>query len=218
MRASLIAPLALACAIAPWAAGIAAAQSATGPDLAVRGYAAAGTMIFSADQSFDAVLGRRALPTFGGGVEVVLRDHLFVGVGAWRAAHDGERVFVGPDQSVFPLGIPLKVTITPLELTGGWRFTGLSSRVVPYAGGGFSSFRYTEDSDTDEASDDLSGRFNGFHLLGGAEVRVSTWIGVAGEVVWTSIPNGLGDSGASQAFDETNLGGTAIRVKVVVGR
>ncbi len=127
-------------------------------------------------------------------------------------------MFVGPDQAVFPLGIPLEVKVTPLEVTGGWRFTGLSRRVVPYAGAGLSSFKYVEHSDTDDAGESLDDRFNGFHVLGGVEARLGSWLGVAGEVVWTSVPDGLGAGGASRAFDETNLGGTAVRVKVVVGR
>lgn len=214
---SITAPV-LLCLLAPFAATQASAQSGQSPDIAIRGYGSAGTMVFTASQSFDAVLGKRSLPTFGGGVEVILRGNIFIGVGAWRARADGERVFVGPDDEVFPLGIPLTVTVTPLEITGGWRFTGLSRRVVPYAGGGFSSFNYAEDSETDDPGDGLDDRFSGFHVLGGVEARLGSWIGIASEVVWTSIPDGLGTTGASHAFDETNLGGTAIRVKVIVGR
>jgi opacity protein-like surface antigen len=208
----------LVCLLAPFVVERAQAQARSSSDLAVRGFASGGLMIFSASESFDAVLGKRSLPTFGGGIEVVLRDNIFIGVGAWRASQEGERVFVGPDDEVFPLGIGLNVKVTPIELTGGWRFTNVSRRFVPYIGGGFSSFKYSEDTDTSESDDDVDERFSGGHLLGGVEVRVSSWIGVSGEVVWTTIPDALGEAGASKAFDETNLGGTAIRVKVVVGR
>lgn len=208
----------LVCLLAPFAVASARAQTRSSSGLAIRGYGSGGVMIFSAAESFDAVLGKRSLPTFGGGVEVILRDNIFIGVGAWRASQDGERVFVGPDNEVFPLGIPLQVTVTPIELTGGWRFTNLSRRFVPYVGGGFSSFKYSEDTNSDAPDDDVDERFGGGHLLGGVEVRVSAWLGVSGEVVWTTIPDGLGSAGASKAFDETNLGGTAVRVKVVVGR
>lgn len=208
----------LVCLLAPVAVERANAQTGAITDLAIRGYGSAGVMIFTASQSFDAVLGSRSLPTFGGGVEVILRDNIFISVSAWRASKDGERVFVGPGDEVFPLGIPLKVKVTPIELTGGWLFTNVSRRFVPYVGGGFSSFRYAEDTDTDEPDDDVDERFSGAHLLGGVEVRIGSWIGVSGEVVWTTVPDGLGQAGASQAFDETNLGGTAVRVKIVVGR
>jgi hypothetical protein len=209
----------LAALAGPIGAGTAAAQSAPASvDIGVRGYGSAGLMIFSAADSFDAVLGTRSLATFGGGVEVLLGDHLFVGAGAWRASRDGERVFVGEDGEVFHLGIPLAVAVTPVEITGGWRFTRIWRRAVPYAGGGLTSVKYTEDVDTDDPGEDVSGRFTGFHVLGGVELRVNDWLGLAGEVAWSSVPDALGDAGASQAFDEDNLGGTAIRVKVVVGR
>lgn len=216
MRRTPLALLFLFCLLGPLATVRASAQVPA--DIAIRGYGGVGATIFTASDSFDAVLGTRSLPTFGGGVDVVLRDNIFIGVGAWRASKDGERVFVGPDDEVFPLGIPLKVTVTPIELTGGWRFTRLSQRFVPYVGGGFSSFKYTEDADTDSDDDDVDERFGGFHLLGGVDVRLRSWLGVAGEVVWTSIPDALGEAGVSQAFDETNLGGTSVRVKVVIGR
>ena len=44
------------------------------------------------------------------------------------------------------------------------------------------------------------------------------WVGVIGEVMWTSVADALGKGGASQAFDETNLGGTGLRIKLVIGR
>jgi hypothetical protein len=41
---------------------------------------------------------------------------------------------------------------------------------------------------------------------------------VAGEIAFTSVPDALGVGGASEAFDETNLGGTSYRLKISVGR
>lgn len=218
MRRSSIAFALLLCLIGPLAAAPASAQPGAPVDLGIRGYASFGGTFFTAKESFDAVLDTHSLPTFGGGVEILLREHIFIGVGVWRASKDGERVFVGPDDEVFKLGIPLKVTMTPIELTGGWRFTNLSRRFVPYVGGGFTSFQYKEDSETDSGDDDLDDRFTGGHILGGVDVRLQSWLGVAGEVVWTSVPDALGESGASHAFDETNLGGTSVRVKVIIGR
>jgi hypothetical protein len=54
--------------------------------------------------------------------------------------------------------------------------------------------------------------------MGGAELRLHRLVGVAGEVMWTSVGDALGESGVSQAFDESNLGGTSVRVKVIIGR
>ncbi len=214
MRRSRIALLVVLCVLGPLAASQTAAQSSEGVGL--RGFGSVGTTLFTASDSFDAVLGTDRLTTYGGGVELTEGSALLV-VGAWRASKDGQRVFVS-DGDVFPLGIPLEATVIGIEISGAWRFRRLSTRVIPYAGGGYTSLQYQEDSSTDEDEDDFDDRFNGFHVLGGVDVRLRSWLGVAAEVVWTSVPDAIGESGVSQAFDETDLGGTSIRVKVVVGR
>jgi hypothetical protein len=89
---------------------------------------------------------------------------------------------------------------------------------VPYAGGGWSSFAYEETSEFADAGDNVKERFNGWHLLGGAEFKVTQWLGVGGEIVFSSIPDALGAGGVSEAFDESNLGGTSYRLKISVGR
>ncbi len=122
------------------------------------------------------------------------------------------------DRQVFALGIPTKVTMTPLEVTAGWRFPPRFGRVIPHLGVGYTRLEYQERADFADAGDDTSQSFNGFHVLAGTEVRVARWVGVAGEVVWTSVAGALGDGGVSKAFDEDNLGGTSLRLKLVIGR
>ena len=61
-------------------------------------------------------------------------------------------------------------------------------------------------------------RFAGYHLLGGAEYKILRWLGVAGEVAWTTVPDAIGESGVSQAFNDTDLGGTTLRVKITIGQ
>lgn len=199
--------------------------------IVVRGFATLGSITFQAQESFETVLGSTSGTIFGGGGQVLLRRGLFVEVSASRFAAGGERVFVGPapDREVFRLGIPVDVTITPLEITGGWRYRhcprtlkprlgGCQPRFVPYVGGGFSSYRYQETSDFADDDEQVDERHNGFHIVGGAEFAVIRWLAVGGEVSWSSIADALGEGGVSAAFDESNLGGTTIRLKVSVGR
>jgi hypothetical protein len=194
-------------------AGQAAAQ---GVD--VKGYGMFGGMSFSASESFDAIFGSSTGTIFGGGAEVGLPfGGLYFGVGAWRYSADGERAFVSGSE-VFPLGIPLSVEITPVEITGGWRFKQISSRLVPYVGGGWSSYAYKETSEFAEAGEDVDERFNGFHILGGVEFRATRWLGIGGEIAFSSVPDALGAGGVSGEFDEDNLGGTSYRLKISVGR
>ena len=53
-------------------------------------------------------------------------------------------------------------------------------------------------------------RFSGYHLVGGVEYKITRWLGVAGEVTWTTVPDAIGEAGVSAAFDETDLGGTTL--------
>ena len=87
------------------------------------------TSFLDAADSFDAVLGSSGGLTWGGGVQVAHRSGFFFQFNASYFAADGERVFVS-DGKVFPLGIPVDVTVTPLEFTAGYRFVPKRSRQV----------------------------------------------------------------------------------------
>ncbi len=185
--------------------------------LSLRGIGFASVNLFTAANTFDAVLGASSGPLFGGGLNLTERAAFFQ-VAAWRYMKDGERVFVGTGDEVFPLGIPARITVTELEIGGGWHIRGLSRRLLPYVGGGLTVLWYKETSDFADADENVDERFNGYHLLGGVELRVHRWIGVGGEVAWTSVPDAIAEGGASAAFDEDNLGGASVRLKIIVGR
>jgi hypothetical protein len=191
--------------------------------IGVRGFATFGSISFQAKNTFDAVLGAPSGPIFGGGGQVLLPSGIYVEVSASQFKRDGERVFVGPGNEVFRLGIPLNVTITPLEITGGFRFrnrsrVGVMSRVAAYGGAGYSSYRYQETSESADPGEDVNERFSGFHIVGGAEYQALRWVAIGGEVAWSSIADALGAGGASAAFAEDNLGGTTFRLKLSLGR
>ena len=202
--------------VAAWLVFAASAHAQT--DLAVRGFADVGSVSFAAERTFEAVLGGRSGPVFGGGVEVLLPENLFVDFRASRFRRTGQRVFVYNNES-FPLGIPVTVSITPLELVGGYRFV-TRSRVTPYAGAGIGWHRYEETSEFADANENVHEWFTGFHVLGGAEVRLARWIGAGGDVDWATVPDALGQhaTGASRELQESNLGGFTLRARVVIGR
>ena len=132
---------------------------------------------------------------------------------------DGTRVFAF-EGDVFDLGIPTTVTVTPIEVSGGYRFSSPRSGVIPYIGGGVGWHRYEETSSFAEDNENVDERHTGYHLLGGAELRIGRWLGVAGEAQWTKVAGAIGaNAGAvSTEFDETDLGGVTFRVKFVIGR
>ena len=185
----------------------------------IRGFADVGSTAFAATDSFETILGSATGVVFGGGVEGVLPKNIFVNLRASRFRKTGERVFVTESGERFGLDIPTTITVTPLEFTGGYR-VDRGWRVVPYVGAGFGRHRYEESSDFAAAGEDVKESFTGYHVLGGAEFRVSQWIGAAGELQWATVPDALGQdpNGVSNHFDESDLGGLTVRVKVVIGR
>jgi Outer membrane protein beta-barrel domain len=186
-----------------------------GPSFSIRAFGLFTEQQFAAPTTFEAIFGSAKGPFFGGGAQVVHRNGLFAEVGVSRFKEDGERAFRSNGES-FRLGIPLSATITPIEITGGYRFRlRRHPSIVPYAGAGVGSYGYRE---TSGSSDDVDTRHVGYLAVGGVEVRVHRWIAVGIDGQYTHIPGILGTGGISEDVDEKDLGGTAVRVKFVVGR
>lgn len=171
----------------------------------------------TAKESFDAVTGSSSLSGAGGGAEVHrLWRGVFVRASVSQMKADGERVFVH-DGTVFPLGIPMDITMTPIELGGGWRFTPLGGRMVPYVGAGALWVKYAESSEGDTASEGVNETYPGAVVFGGIDVSVWRFVSAGAEVAWrTATVKDPG--GALAAFGEKNLGGVSVRVMVSIGR
>jgi hypothetical protein len=112
----------------------------------VRPFAVATVEHFSASTSLNAVLDSSTFPLWGGGVDVIVRKRAFIDVTISRLRETGQRAFIF-NGTVFPLGIGLGITLTPVELSAGYRFHLRKSRIVPYAGAGVGWYRYLERSD-----------------------------------------------------------------------
>ena len=199
-----------------------AARPAPAPQqTSIRGFGDFGAIRFAASDTFHAVLGSSTGVFVGGGVEVVLPARFFFNVRLSRFKKSGERVFVD-EGDVFPLGIPVEVGITPVEVTGGYRFQprGRTGTIIPYLGAGLGWHRYSETSDFADSDENVSETFTGYHVLGGVEIRLNRIFAIGGEGQWTTVPDALGSetTSASEAFGETNLGGLGFRVRFTVGR
>ena len=188
------------------------------PAFAVRVFADGGVDKFAASRSFNAILGKDSGPVYGGGGEVVLHGRWFARVSLWRFEAEGERA-VRLENQTFRLGIPLTVTILPIEVTGGYRIPlGRRRSFVPYIGGGIGSHSYKETSSFATGDENVSERFTGYQILGGVEFRIHRLAGVAGEVEYVTVPDAIGAGGLSAEFDEQDLGGVIVRVRVLFGR
>lgn len=173
---------------------------------------------FAAEKTFDGVFGHQTLrPFWGGGLQVSFRKGVFVEIDASRWEQAGQRAFV-VNGTVIPVGLPVTATVTPFDVAGGYRLR-LTRWLRPYGAAGVSRYAYREVSDpvAVDADENIDTSKTGFIAVGGAEIRVHRWVGVAADVAYTRVKGILGAGGISQQFGEDNLGGTAIRVKVLVG-
>ena len=187
------------------------------PSLSIRPFVMGAEQNFAASDTFEAVFETSRGPFFGGGVQVVFLDQFVVELGASRFKQTGERVFRTATGSVFRLGIPVTATVTPFEVTGGYRFP-MWERVRPYVAAGVGSFAYKETSDFADPTENIDARKTGFVVNGGAEVRLHRWIGAAADVQYSRVRGILGGGGISQQVGDNDLGGVAVRFKLIVGR
>ena len=197
------------------AAGIDAPRRRPAPRFGARGYAEGAYQWFTAKDSFEAILDTSGGVFYGGGAQVYFGP-VYVDVGVTRFEKTGERAFVFEGE-VFRLGIPDRITMTPVVVTAGYRFPE-RERIVPYVGGGIGSLKFEETSDFAEADENVSERFTSYHVVGGMEYAATRWLFVGGEVRYTSVPDALGAPGIAAEFDESNLGGVSVAVKVLIGR
>jgi hypothetical protein len=196
-----------------WLAGAGSAAAQVEPRFGVRGVFDAESQSFLASDTFNAIFGDHRGTFVGGGGQVRWKSVLFE-VSASRFKESGERVFISNGE-VFKLGIPTTVTIRPIELTGAWRFRQLW-RVRPYAGGGIGWHRYKESSQFADPAENVEFTERSYHLVGGGEVRLWRWIAAAAEVRYRTVRDAIGEGGASQEYDEDDLGGTSVAFRILV--
>ena len=190
----------------------AAAQTRPG----IRAYSTFGSTQLAATDSFEAVTGTSRSTGLGGGVTVTrLWRGVFADVSFAQTKLDGERVFIH-DGTVYELGIPVEITMQPIDAAIGWRL--VKGRLSPYAGAGYSSMSYRETSRFSASGDDVNERASGPMVLAGADVAVLRWLHVGGEVRYRAIDGVLGRGGVSEVYGEDSLGGVSAALRLSVGR
>lgn len=195
-----------------------AVTSSTEPAVSLRGFLMGTEQQFAAKTTFEAVFGKPAQPFWGGGAQVVFRGGLFAEVSGSQFKKSGQRAFVSNGQT-FRLGIPLTATITPVELSGGFRFRlRTHPNIIPHVSGGVGWYRYKETSESSDTGENVDTRHNGYLADAGIEFRVHRLVGLAVDGEFTHIPGILGDGGISKDVNEKDLGGIAARFKLIIGR
>lgn len=211
-------------ALAVLAARPAAAQSSGDPagfsepsDVGFRGFFIATAQSFAAKTTVDAAFDSSTQPFFGGGVQITSAGGFYIEFGVTRFKKTGQRAFVSNGQA-FGLGIPLTATVTPIELSAGYRIGAAKWKVIPYAGGGVGRYNYKEESDFSAEGDAVDAHHVGYLAFGGVEFRVQKYIGLSVDAQYTHVPGIIGAGGISKEVGETDLGGMAARFKVLIGR
>lgn len=179
--------------------------------LFVRAEGLVGVEYFNASQTFKAIFDTANGPIYGGGIDVV-KGRLFVRADVTHFGKTGERA-IDANGQVFRLGIPLKVSITPVIGAAGVR-TLLARNVVAYAGGGAGSWSYSQSGD--DPDDSFSETKVGYLGLGGVEWRVHRLVGIGFEAQYARVPNAL-SGGIAADFGDKDLGGATAAVRVIVG-
>src|SRR5262249_48771150 len=135
----------------------AAAQTDQG--LSLRPFVMFSDQRFVATQTFKAAFGQANQLFWGGGLNITQDDQFYLELSASQFKKTGQRAFYANGEA-FGLGIPLTATLTPLELSGGYRFhrkppppirgrvppPPQPARFIPYAGAGVGFYKYKETS------------------------------------------------------------------------
>jgi len=185
------------------------------PRFGIRGYGEGAYQWFTANDSFKAIFDTPGGFFYGGGAQVYFGP-IYVDVGVSRFEKTGERAFVF-EGDVHRVGIPDRITMTPVVVTAGYRFPA-NARTVPYVGGGVGTLEFEETSDFADPGEDVSERFTSYHAVAGVEYAATRWLFVSGELRHAAVPDALGAPGISAEFDESDLGGLSVAVKVLIGR
>lgn len=179
--------------------------------LRIRGFAQAGGTLFSADDSFDTLLGSPFGPIAGFGAQVVFPNAAFVQVSVERFRETGTRALVS-GTNIFTLDEPATLTVQPILATVGYR-SNAYGRFAPYLGGGLGWHELTDES---PSGVEKKGKI-GYHVAGGSEFVLGRVLAIAAEVQWSTVPKAIGSTGVSAVFGEDDLGGATFRVKFIAG-
>ena len=187
---------------------------------------------FSAKDSFEAILDTSSGPFYGGGGQVNLPLNLFARVDVTRFKKDGERAFVTHQwRRRQNSGSRRRSTMTPIELTGGYRRPltfgrrGGKPGARPSQGFTHHSVRWWRRGRREVQGDRrlrAAGRrcdesFTSYHFIGGVEVPLWKFVGVGAEYHHRWVPDALGTGGVSEQFNETDLGGWTFRFRLTFG-
>jgi hypothetical protein len=163
----------------------------------------------NATNSAKAVFGGSGGFTAGGLARMGFGPSWFVAAGGRHFSRKGERVFVPPDKSgVFKLGHPLTLSVVPVYGLVGYRFSP-ASRFDPYLAVGGGATKISEKSTVAGIPENDDRTKASANFAGGVEYGLGS-IRIAGELMYSIVPNSLGLGGVSKVYGEKDIGGLSV--------
>jgi hypothetical protein len=170
------------------------------------------SMAMAASDTFEAQGGSSMVIAYGAGGEALnIWRKLFLRTGSV----EGTRGFV-IDGDFVSNGVPLELGVKNFEIGAGWRnYLRKHPRAAWYVAGGLNIGTNSQESPDADSGDNDSKSGTGFVGLGGFEFALQKTsknplvVGVEG--AYRSVGGVLGESGGSEGFGESNLGGFSIR-------
>jgi hypothetical protein len=191
-------------------------KKAPKPPIGLRLFGAVEWQQMAATSTFEAQTGSAAVVGYGGGGEVLnILSKIFLRVDYTSGSVDGTRGFV-VDGDFISNGIPLKLGVKNLEVAAGWRsYPKKHPRIGWYVAAGLDQATNSQESPDPDAGDNDSKSGTGFVALVGFDFALQKksknplFVGVEG--AFRSIGGVLGESGVSEGFNESDLGGYSVR-------
>jgi len=168
----------------------------------------------SASAVFDGSRGGAAL---GGSVRFTIFGGAFAGAGVRYFRKEGQRVFLtSVDGPIAFLGHPLEVRLIPVYGLVGYRFA-TGARFFPYLAVGAGVTLFRERSTIGVETETITSTETTGLAAGGIDF-VAGRLTLGLEATWSTVPDSLGMGGVSAIYDEDDLGGFAVVMKIGYAR
>jgi opacity protein-like surface antigen len=174
----------------------------------------AGYRTLNASDSARALFASNGGLSLGGSAQYAFGSGLFVRAGGRYFTMEGEKVYLADAASTpYPLGFPLTLRITSIDLLGGWRFRlggRRPSPFVPYVAAGVELASYEEESTVAGLAERSEVSNAGAQFLAGLEFTGFSKLSFAVEAGYALVPDAIGLGGVSRIYGEDDIGGLRV--------
>lgn len=165
----------------------------------------------NAQNTFDTLYDSAGSVLFDAGMKLDLKGGFFVSAEAYLIMMSGERVWVSSDGTYVKTGITEDLNLIPISATLGY-YLYKSDDLKVYLGAGAGFYLVQIDCEIDDYDRNESG--SGIFGVLGADYLLSDAIYIGLEAKYESVTGLIGDSGVPAVFEEDDLGGIIVLIKL----